>query len=289
MNTLNNKFSDFDFHESTPEKIFNSKKIYEIFLECQKSLKDIPKSHLDSNPNVSLHRLLKEGLRNQQSGQQLFRKQPEAKDSIAKYWLSHAREAAHFYAAWRKPPTFESLDKHFLKDFARLSVDPTNLTKIEEILSAKGIIVVHERAIPGMRIDGACFLLENGTPVIALSLRYSRLDIYWFVLLHELAHIVLHYDKLINPILDDVDDESADDTEIEANLLAANSLISRSDWRSASVKYNASEIEIESFAKKVQTHPAVVIGRLQRESGRHDIFSKKLNSENSRKLIFGHE
>jgi len=289
MNTLNENFSNFDFHESTPDKNLNSQKIYEAFLQCQQSLKDIPKSHRDKNPDISLHRLLKESIKNNQDGSQLFRKNPEAKDSIAQYWLSHAREAAYFYEAWKKPPSFKGVDKKFLGDFARLSVDPNNIKKIEEILSGYGIIVVHERSIPGMKVDGACFLLATGAPVIALSLRYSRLDIYWFVLMHELAHIALHYEKLTTPILDDLDEESASDMEIEANLLAANSLIPRTDWRSSNVKYNASEREIEDFAKKVQTHPSVVIGRLRRETGRNDIFSKKLNFENSRKIIFGDE
>ena len=34
----------------------------------------------------------------------------------------------------------------------------------------------------------------NGAPVAALTLRYDRLDNFWFTLLHELAHIALHMD-----------------------------------------------------------------------------------------------
>ena len=60
-----------------------------------------------------------------------------------------------------------------------------------------------------------------------MTLRYSRLDNYWFVLFHELSHIILHYDKLQSPIFDDLDKESGDDIELDANYYAMEHLVPR--------------------------------------------------------------
>ncbi|NJL20730.1 MAG: hypothetical protein HC895_07860 [Leptolyngbyaceae cyanobacterium SM1_3_5] len=45
--------------------------------------------------------------------------------------------------------------------------------------------------LPQTYLDGAALLLPDGTPVVALTLRYDRIDNFWFVLLHELGHILL--------------------------------------------------------------------------------------------------
>ena len=49
--------------------------------------------------------------------------------------------------------------------------------------------------MPRTHLDGAALQLADGTPVIGLTLRYDRLDNFWFCLLHELAHIGRHLRK----------------------------------------------------------------------------------------------
>ena len=48
------------------------------------------------------------------------------------------------------------------------------------------------RHLPGTYLDGAAMLSAFSQPVVALTLRYDRLDNFWFVLFHELAHVFLH-------------------------------------------------------------------------------------------------
>jgi hypothetical protein len=43
--------------------------------------------------------------------------------------------------------------------------------------------------LPRTYLDGAALQLGDGTPVIGLTLRYDRLNNFWFCSLHELAHI----------------------------------------------------------------------------------------------------
>ena len=78
---------------------------------------------------------------------------------------------------------------------------------------------------------GAALLLEDSTPAVGLTLRYDRIDNFWFCLLHELAHIVLHLGKENqNLFVDDMDIRVSgigkqNDIENEADSLATESLI----------------------------------------------------------------
>ena len=46
--------------------------------------------------------------------------------------------------------------------------------------------------LPRTHLDGAALKSHEGRPVIGLTLRYDRIDNFWFTLLHELAHVGLH-------------------------------------------------------------------------------------------------
>ncbi len=288
MPSSKENFDDFDFHLFGARDDGSSKIVFEAYLELREAAARLPKAYREQGINLLIHKLLKESLHSKER-RTLYRKKADADEALSLYWLSRVSEAACFFEAWRNPPPYTQISQDFLNEFARLSENPENIKLLEEILASNGIILVHEKVIPGMKVDGVSFLLSSGRPVIGMSLRYARLDIYWFVLMHELAHIIKHYDKLNNPILDDFDEDNQSDIEIEANLISANALIPRSIWRSANVKYSSSESEILACAKSARTHPAIVAGRLQRETGKHQVHASLVNSVNVRKIIFGHE
>ena len=45
------------------------------------------------------------------------------------------------------------------------------------------------------KIDGVCFSLDDASPVIGVSLRYDRIDNFWFVLRHEIEHVLQGHGK----------------------------------------------------------------------------------------------
>src|SRR4051812_41405718 len=98
---------------------------------------------------------------------------------------------------------------------------------IAELLK-KGVSVVVLPPLPGTFLDGAAMLTGGGMPVIGLTLRYDRIDSFWFTLLHEVSHIALHYGILKNSkeaFVDDMEIRSEDLYEREADDLARNLLI----------------------------------------------------------------
>ena len=62
--------------------------------------------------------------------------------------------------------------------------------KVPRILAESGIRYVIVESLATAKIDGACFWLNNSSPVIAMTLRYDRIDNFWFVLRHELEHVL---------------------------------------------------------------------------------------------------
>jgi HTH-type transcriptional regulator/antitoxin HigA len=138
-------------------------------------------------------------------------------------------------------------------------------------LARWGVRCVLLRPLEKTFLDGAAFWLDQG-PVVALTLRYDRIDSFWFTLLHEVAHLaegetVPHVDQLENG------DKDAGGNELEAcektaNQMAADWLVPPAAFRQFVSKTEPyfSRASIEAFAAEQRRHPGIVLGRLQRES-----------------------
>lgn len=142
-----------------------------------------------------------------------------------------------------------------------------NAQRVPSILAQAGIRFVIVEAIAGSKIDGACFWLDKKHPVVAMSMRFDRVDNFWHTLLHELDHVE-HGEGQGKPILD-VDimtpDSSKSDIEIRANENAAEALIPKREMDSFIAKVNPifSEEKIVGFARRIAVHPGLVVGQLQ--------------------------
>lgn len=222
----------------------------------------------------------------EERGGTLFRKLDAANAALSSLWLSDVGAKAKLYAYLNAIPRFEGISKHALKIIAQLSVDVDVVYKLPRILAEYGIVLIYSRALPNMKLDGAVFKLESGTPVIGISFRYPRLDHFWFTLLHELAHIHLHMDLLDKPIIDDLDIQIDSEIELSANRLAKNSFVSNKSWRNCEPKYDKSFEAIENFAKEINIHKSIVAGMLAHEDGNYQAYARILNEFNIRELIF---
>jgi len=188
----------------------------------------------------------------------------------------------------RKIPDFNGVTKKQLRGIAQLSQNEKIFSDLPDHLLNMGILLVYQQSLPGTKLDGTVFSLSSGNPVIGLSFRYPRLDYFWFTLMHELSHVCLHFKHLETPILDDFEDKDAQritDIESEANGLAEISFVSGNLWQNFQ-KYSPSLKDVVDFAKKVQIHPAIVAGRLRKESGDYRRFGKLVNKINVRGMVF---
>lgn len=178
----------------------------------------------------------------------------------------------------------QPLDALFIKRLVSLSaLDDGPVLALKE-LEAKGVIVVIEERLVGTHLDGAAMLLDNRIPVIGLTLRHDRLDNFWFVLLHEVAHVVCHRDRgLAEGFFDDEGASTVDEIEKEADEFALNVLISDEIWKTSFVRFTKSSEQVESFARKLGISPAIVAGRIRHERKDYKLFNDLVGGKEVRK------
>jgi HTH-type transcriptional regulator/antitoxin HigA len=164
-----------------------------------------------------------------------------------------------------------SVDEAALRALVRQSCFRTGPQNARELLNRWGIHLIVLRHLPHTYLDGASFLAPWGRPVVGLTLRYDRLDNFWFTLLHELAHVRLHLDQAGVAFFDDtrrIQADPDDAREREAHAFAHEMLISTEVWeRKRSILLpNPSERSVRKVADELQISPAIVAGRIRWET-----------------------
>lgn len=167
-----------------------------------------------------------------------------------------------------------SVDETFLERIADLSVFDEGPRLAREFLEKHGIAVVIELQLPKTYLDGAAFLRNDGIPVIGLTLRHDKLDNFWFTLLHELAHVGWHLTAERTAIFDDIGETATDGIEREADAHATEALIPKTHWRKAKLGKDPTPEAAERLAQKLNRHPAIIVGRLQRELDNYKLLAK---------------
>lgn len=156
----------------------------------------------------------------------------------------------------------------------------------KEFLNKAGVHVVFEPHLPKTHLDGAAIRLPDGSPLVALTLRHDRLDNFWFTLLHELGHVVLHlYADEQDAFFDDLDKESVDVCEKEADSFAREALVPEKEWKKAKFDEHAPRAEVLKFASRLRISPAVVAGQVRHARKRFTIMQDLLGQGEVRKLL----
>jgi len=168
-----------------------------------------------------------------------------------------------------------TVTKEWMQDLVRLSWSQRGPALAVEYLNRSGIRIVFEEHLPKTYLDGAVCLSEGKQPVIAMTLRHDRLDNFWFTLMHELAHIALHFDGNQTWFLDNLDVASADPREDEADALAQEVLIPR---ESVQQGLPTTVSGVEALAKQLSISPHIVAGRVRRERNDYMIFGRAFQS-----------
>ena len=168
----------------------------------------------------------------------------------------------------------------FLKKIVRLSGFEDGPRLARELLSKHGIALAIAPHLPRTYLDGAVFRLSNGRPVIGLTLRYDRIDNFWFCLLHELAHIGRHMDANEgNAFIDDqtlrgVGGRREDPREAQADEWAQEALVPRMAWEASAARKRPTPMAVMDLARALQVHPAIVAGKIRYEKKNYRLLSQ---------------
>lgn len=166
-----------------------------------------------------------------------------------------------------------------MPDLLALSRFAEDVARVGGLLADVGVRFVILPHLERTYVDGAAIWLD-GQPVVALTLRYDRIDAFWFTMLHELAHILAASDSgHAGPVVEQLYDEprngivvpagpsQADDEEAVANAAAANWLIPPEQLHQfvARTAPYFSGAKVRAFAESISRHPGIVLGRLHKD------------------------
>jgi HTH-type transcriptional regulator / antitoxin HigA len=156
------------------------------------------------------------------------------------------------------------------KKLRQLAAYENEVERVAEMLAYYGVRFVVVEPLPGAKIDGAAFWI-NESPVIAVSLRWDRIDAFWFTVMHEFAHVWNGDAYSVDVNLVDEGETgmsvatASDGAEKAANADAAELLVPQDQLESfiarTSPRYGATRII--QFAHSIKMHPGIIVGQLQ--------------------------
>jgi HTH-type transcriptional regulator/antitoxin HigA len=171
-----------------------------------------------------------------------------------------------------------------VQNLRALLVSADAARKASRILMDCGVRFVIVESLPAAKIDGVCLWLDERTPVIGLSLRFDRIDNFWFVLRHEIEHVLQQHGRSAAMLDTELEAEKAGigadipEEERIANAAAANFCVPQADldrFIARKAPFYA-ERDILGFARTLGVHPGIVAGQLQNRTKRYDLFRNHL-------------
>jgi len=154
---------------------------------------------------------------------------------------------------------------NLIKELRAFSRSERETVQLAPALAAVGVRLVIVEHLSGTRIDG-CALWLGDVPVVALSLRYDRVDWFWFTLMHELAHVLEREGSLDTQLVGNDALRNVSESEERADTRAAEWLIPQDKLQefADSIRPYFSRTAIQGFADRINVHAGVVVGQLQK-------------------------
>jgi HTH-type transcriptional regulator/antitoxin HigA len=155
------------------------------------------------------------------------------------------------------------------RELRKLAAYSQETKKVPKVLASYGIRFVVIEPLQGSKIDGAAMWLDADSPVIAISMRYDRIDNFWFTVGHELSHIKHRDAASVDANLapeDGSESTAKPPVEQRADAEAATLLVPAETLNSFIKRVGPiySKERISQFANRVKIHPGIIVGQLQR-------------------------
>jgi HTH-type transcriptional regulator/antitoxin HigA len=160
---------------------------------------------------------------------------------------------------------------------------PDEARHIPRILMECGVRFILVEKLPRANIDGVCFWLDT-SPVIGMTIRHDRIDNFWFVLRHEIEHVLLRHGRDEEVIDVDLEgkngstDDSLPEEERAANAAAADFCAPKQALDSFMERKRPFyyEKDVVAFARLHRRHPGLVIGQIRNRLDRYDYLTRYL-------------
>ncbi len=199
--------------------------------------------------------------------------EPENYDDLTRLQRAWLFRVKHVAESMVVPRYSEEKLREALDDLHQLMSDPEEVRHVPELLERCGVRFVIVEPFAGSGIDGVCFWLngDQWQPVIGMTLRYDRIDNFWFVLRHEIEHVLRRH-----AIVDiELDPKSMDvpKQEHEATVASLNFPFPQSELDDFIARKQPvfSERNVMGFAARFGIHPGIVVGQIQNRLDRYNL------------------
>lgn len=192
-------------------------------------------------------------------------------------WLYRAQAIAREQIVGRYSP---AAVRAAIDQLSGLRSKAENIKKVPVILAEAGVRFVVVEKLGSSKIDGVCFWLNDMAPVVGMSVRFDRIDNFWFVLRHECEHVLKGHgrrDGRLDVGLEGTQAGTGPDIPEEeriANAAASDFCVPHEQMENFFERKNPYFLErdVLGFAATVGAHPGLVVGQLQHRLGRYDRF-----------------
>jgi HTH-type transcriptional regulator/antitoxin HigA len=128
------------------------------------------------------------------------------------------------------------------------------------------------------KIDGVC-LWRDSSPVIGMTIRFDRIDNFWFVLRHEIEHVLNGDGKdeaiIDSELMETVDESTLPEQEKRANAAAGEFCTPQEELEEFIARKGdyISRRDFLGFAMRLKIHPGIVAGQFRKKTGRWNLFN----------------
>lgn len=208
---------------------------------------------------------------------------PDDISGVQRAWLFRVKQIA---SALQVRPYSRSALHQSIEKLRALLAQPEGIAQVPGILAECGVRFVIVEHVPASKIDGVCFWLLKASPgpVIGMSLRLDRIDNFWFVLRHEIEHVLNDDGREVAIVDVDTQGPSTEThtnmEERRANRAAALFCVPGPEMADFIIRHQPlfGEHRVVNFATRMGVHPGLVVGQLQRRTGNYKLFRKHLVS-----------
>ena len=206
--------------------------------------------------------------------------EPQAIQNAVGFRLSkaaHQRTSLGALAVWLRQGELEAQQlqtteydeeafRQALMSIRMLTIQPFSefIPIILKLCAESGVVFCMVQELPKSGAIGAMRWMNDGRPMIQMSLRHKWADIFWFTFFHETCHVLQR--KQHRFVVDfHIPDPDLTEFEEEANSFARDLLIPPDAWEGFCEKGWFIEKTIQEFSDSVGIAPFIVVGRLQKE------------------------
>ena len=194
-------------------------------------------------------------------------------------WLFRVRQLARTMVSPKYSQQALTTSTSHLRE---MTVAPEEARHVPRLLATCGVRFVIVETLPQAKIDGVCLWLDRNSPVIGMSMRYDRIDNFWFVVRHEIEHVLRRHGTTTEMVDAELEGQRAGtgdsipEEERVANEAAAAFCVPTAKLESfLTRKYPFYyEKDVLAFAQLNGIHPGLVVGQMQHKLQRYDYLKK---------------